>query len=109
MVLKLASWLKQMGYFKKVNFVFLVVGHTKKTADSSFNSLTVEFQRENIYTMQDSFQRLNVPDSVTVVPTTPEDFLDYDALFDDVNRIHSSLVVVTVMTCYQLSSYMKAT
>ena len=50
-VLKLAAWLKQMGYFKKVNFVFLVVGHTKNAADSSFNSLKVEYRRENIYTM----------------------------------------------------------
>jgi hypothetical protein len=85
-VLKLAAWLKQMGYFKKVNFVFLVVGHTKNAADSSFNSLKVEYRRENIYTMQDLFQRLDVSDSVTVVPTTPADFLDYDALFDDVYR-----------------------
>lgn len=61
-------------------------------ADSSFNSLKVEYRRENIYTMQDLFQRLNVSDSVTVVPTTPEDFLDYDALFDDVYRDLAGMV-----------------
>ena len=37
--------------------------------------------------MQDLFQRLNVLDSVMVMPTTQEDFLDYDALFDDVYRL----------------------
>ena len=59
-VLKLAAWLKQMGYFKKVNFGFLVVCHTKNATDSSFNSLKDEYCRENIYTMQDLFQRLDV-------------------------------------------------
>ncbi len=28
-VIKLAMWLKQMGYFKRVRIVFLIVGHTK--------------------------------------------------------------------------------
>ena len=81
-----------MGYFKKVNFVFLVVGHTKNAADTSFNSLKVEYRRENIYTMQDLFQRLDVSDSVTVMPTMREDFLDYDNLFDDVYRDLAGMV-----------------
>ena len=38
-VLKLAGWLQAMGYFKKVEFIFLIVGHTKNAADSLFNSL----------------------------------------------------------------------
>ncbi len=37
-VLKLAAWLKAMGYFRQVNFIFLVVGHTKNAADLLFNS-----------------------------------------------------------------------
>ena len=32
-VLRLAAWLKQMGYLKKVKFVFLIVGHIKNAAD----------------------------------------------------------------------------
>ena len=42
--------------------------------------------------MQDLFQRLNVSDSVMVMPTTQEDFLDYDALFDDVYRDLAGMV-----------------
>jgi hypothetical protein len=34
--------------------------------------------------MQALFDCLGVSDSVTVVPSVAEDFLDYDALFDDV-------------------------
>ena len=81
-----------MGYFKKINFVFLVVGHTKNAADSSFNSLKCKYRKQNLYAMQDLFQRLNVLDSVMVMPTTPEDFLGYDALFDDVYRDLAGMV-----------------
>ena len=28
-ILKLAAWLTAMNYFKEVNFIFLIVGHTK--------------------------------------------------------------------------------
>jgi hypothetical protein len=85
-VLRLAAWLKQMGYFKKVKFVFLIVGHTKNAADRLFNSLKHEYRKENIFTMQALFDCLGVSDSVTVVPSVAEDFLDYDALFDDIYR-----------------------
>jgi len=37
-VLKLAAWLMAMWYFKSVQFIFLVVGHTKNAADCLFNS-----------------------------------------------------------------------
>ena len=33
-VLKLTMWLKAMDYFKRVNFIFLVVGHTKNAANA---------------------------------------------------------------------------
>ncbi len=82
--LGLAAWLKQMGYFIKVKFVFLIVGHTKNDTDRLFNSLKHEYRKENIFTMQALFDCLSVSDSVTVVPLVAEDFLDYNALFDDI-------------------------
>jgi hypothetical protein len=91
-VLKMVAWLKQMGYFKKVNFVFLVVGHTKNAADSLFNSLKHEYRKKNLFTMQGLFKSLNVSDSLPVVPTKPEDFLDYDVLTDDVYRDLAGMV-----------------
>ena len=35
-VLRLVPFLVEMGFFEKVNFVFLVVGHTKNAADNPF-------------------------------------------------------------------------
>ena len=52
-VLKLAMWLKAMGYFKSVNFIFLIVGHTKNAADRLFNSLKKEYHKNNLYVMED--------------------------------------------------------
>jgi hypothetical protein len=85
-VLKLAAWLKGMGYFKNVNFIFLIVGHTKNAADSLFNSLKHEYRKKNLFTMEALFDCLSVSECVTVVPTLPEDFLDYNRLFNDVYR-----------------------
>jgi hypothetical protein len=39
-VLRLAAWIAQLGYFLEINFIFLVVGHTK---DRLFNSLKVMY------------------------------------------------------------------
>jgi hypothetical protein len=88
----MAAWIKQMGYFKKVNFAFLVVGHTKNAADSLFNSLKHEYRKRNLFTRQELFETLNVLDSMMVVPTILEDFLDYDVLMDDVYRDLAGMV-----------------
>ena len=99
-VLKLAAWVKQMGYFENVNFVFLIVGHTKNAADRLFNSLKHEYRQRNIFTMQGLFDQLNASDSVTVVPSLPEDFLDYDKLFGDIYRdISGKIKVNHIFSC----------
>jgi hypothetical protein len=85
-VLKLTVLLKAMGYFKKVNFIFLIVGHTKNAADSLFNSLKHEYHKKNLLTMEGLFDCHGVSECVTIVPTLPEDFLDYDRLFNNIYR-----------------------
>ena len=83
-VLKLAAWLKAMGYFAQVNFNFLIVGHTKNAADRLFNSLKHEYRKKDIFTMDVLTEALNVSECVTVIPTMPEDFFNYDKLFKDI-------------------------
>ena len=85
-VLKMAAWIQQMGFFRTVNFVFLIVGHTKNAADRLFNSLKTEYRKQNIFTMQGMIHTLSASDSVTVVPSDVEDFWDYDALFSKIYR-----------------------
>jgi hypothetical protein len=69
-----------LGYFKAVNFIFLVVGHTKNAADHLFNCLKLEYRKQNHFTFQDMVEALNRLEMVTVHPASPEDFLDYDKL-----------------------------
>ncbi len=50
-VLRLAPYLVEMGYFEEVNFIFLVVGHTKNVADTLFNILKKCYRPQNIFSM----------------------------------------------------------
>jgi hypothetical protein len=52
-VLKMAAWLMAMGYFKSVQFIFLVVGHTKNAVDRLFNSLKQEYRKQNLFTFDE--------------------------------------------------------
>ena len=38
-------------YFKKVQIIFLVAGHTKNTADRLFNLLKIDYRKENIISL----------------------------------------------------------
>ena len=68
-----------MGYFKKVTFIFLIVGHTKNAADRLFNLLKKLYRLENIFTMPQLIAKLRKSDHVTVHETSPRDFFDYDS------------------------------
>ena len=91
-VIRLAGWLTAMGYFKTVNFIFLIVGHTKNAADRLFNCLKTEYRRQNLFTFQALLEALNRSPMVTIHPTIPADFCDYDRLMNDLYRKLSGLV-----------------
>jgi hypothetical protein len=93
-VLKLAMWLKEMRYFKRVSFVFLIVGHTKNACDRLFNSLKHEYRKKNIFTMDELIVALGVSAKITVVPTVASDFLDYDGAFKALYNNLSGLVKI---------------
>ena len=78
-VLKMVTFLCEILYFKKVQFLFLVVGHTKNAADRLFNMLKRFYRLENLFTMAQLFRALAASDSITIHPSTAEDFFDYDA------------------------------
>ena len=49
-ILKLLVFLVELKYFKKVQLLFLIVGHTKNACDQLFNALKNLYRQENIYT-----------------------------------------------------------
>ena len=76
-VLRLLVWLTEMGYFKKVNFVFLIVGHTKNAADRIFNLLKLDYRSSNLYTMQQLMNALGRSKYVTIHNAVVGDFHDW--------------------------------
>jgi len=76
-VLKILAFFTKLGYFKQVNFIFLVVGHTKNAADHLFNALKAEYREKNLFTMETLVECLNVSNSVTMHTPVEADFLDY--------------------------------
>ena len=65
-VLALVPFLIEMGYFKKVSFIFLVVGHITNTADRLFDVLKELYRKENIGTMTQLYKTLNGSAKVTL-------------------------------------------
>lgn len=64
MVLRLALFLVEAGFFEEVEFVFLIVGHTKNPCDRCFNLLKKEHRGSNIYSMDQLMAKLNKGDGV---------------------------------------------
>eukprot|EP00956_Cyclotella_meneghiniana_P030656 scaffold77950_cov72-Cyclotella_meneghiniana.AAC.2 len=60
------EWLVEMEYFDKVNFVFLIIGHTKNSAVRLFN------------TVKQLLEVLSRSKYVAIVPTMEEDFKESD-------------------------------
>lgn len=91
-VLKLMVWLTEMGYFKKVNFVFLIVGHTKNAADRIFNLVKLQYRLRNLYTFRELTEACATSQHVTVHPTTVEDFKDWEKYLDNFYTDYSGMV-----------------
>jgi hypothetical protein len=81
-VLKYLLWVSEMGYFRKVNFVFLIVGHTKNSADRLFNALKLDYQMQNIYTVKQLLQVLGRSKYCCIVDTKEEDFNNWSLYLD---------------------------
>jgi hypothetical protein len=75
MVLRLALLLVELGYFKKVSFVFLVRGHIKNICDRYFALMKKWFHKTQIYTYPDLIEVLNRQDHhVTALPMDTDVF-----------------------------------
>jgi hypothetical protein len=75
-----------------VNFIFLVMGHTKNAADRLFNALKEVYQRDNIRTMEKLYKKLNTSSKVTVYKTDESQFVGWGAFLDLFYRELTGLV-----------------
>jgi hypothetical protein len=76
-VLLLIPFLVELGYFKHVNFIFLIVGHTKNAADRLFNALKHVYRRSNVQTFRQLLRVCGTSPHVTSVAVIDGDFSKY--------------------------------
>jgi len=104
-VIALVAYLVELKYFKEVNFIFLVVGHTKNAADRLFNALKEIYRLTNIGTMAQLLKVLNTSDKVTVHETNEKDFLDYSNYMTNYYRKLSGIIKENhIFSCSQDTS-----
>jgi len=53
------KYLVEKRYFKRVQFVFLVAGHTKNQADRRFNNMKETYHKKNLFTMDKLVEACN--------------------------------------------------
>ena len=67
--LEATSMADALGLLEGVNFIFLVVGHTKNAADRHFNLLKQDYWRKNLYMLNELVEAISIWQVVTVHPT----------------------------------------
>ena len=74
----MVPYLVECGYFTEVEFVFLVVGHTKNACDRIFNNLKGGYRLRNVWTFTQLLDVLDESYKVTIHATTHEEFFDWN-------------------------------
>ena len=98
-VLRLVPYLVEVGHFSAVNFIFLVVGHTKNTCDRHFNTMKKQYRVSQIFTMDQLCQALGSENvSVCRVDETA-DFMDYDTFLNSFYRKMPKIIDFHIFSC----------
>ena len=83
----MGAFLVEQKFFRKVNMIFLIKGHTKNMCDRMFNQMKRNYRKRNVYTLEDTYKILDLQDNVIVVPVKGEElFRDWDEIFDEIYK-----------------------
>jgi hypothetical protein len=82
MVLHLALYLVEKKYFKTVEFIFYIRGHTKNVCDRLINLLKIQYHKSNVYPMDMLVDVLNRMNDITFNYASSAYFYDYDKVLD---------------------------
>jgi hypothetical protein len=98
-VLRLAVLFIELKYYRTVNIIFLVAGHTKNAADRLFNLLKIQYRKSQVYTVEQLVDVLNTNQYVSCEKVGKEHFFDFGK-FED--KIYSSTPLSGNTKKYQL-------
>jgi hypothetical protein len=82
MVLRLVPYLVEVGHFSKVNFIFLVVGHTKNPCDRLFNLCKKAYRKSQVFIMDQLVDASNDTTHVSGCRVSADIMKDYQKFFD---------------------------
>ena len=77
-VICLAPYLPMKKHFEHVSILFLVAGHTKNTADQSFNLLKKDYRSENVFLLTKLIRVCNLNQYVSAYKCIWTDFYDWN-------------------------------
>ena len=86
-VLHLIPYLVEMNYFRCVNFIFLIAGHTKNACDRWFNRLKKTYRLSQAYTMESLKKQLE-SEHVKILSVEEGDMKDYSEFL---NRFYKKM------------------
>jgi hypothetical protein len=92
-VLRLATYLVEMGYFKTVEFCVYVCGHTKKACDCTFNQMKLKYRKKAVFTWSQAIETLNIKDNVRMIDAQESMFKDYGAMLGCFNGNFKSATI----------------
>jgi hypothetical protein len=85
-VLRLATLFVELHYYRHINLIFLVLGHTKNAADCLFNLLKKTFRKSQVFTMEQLQKVLDSNEYVECKKVGKEDFRNYGKFKDTVYK-----------------------
>ena len=84
--------------FLKVNFIFLVVGHTKNTADRMFNTMKKKHRKSNAFTMKELCDGLE-SEKVNMIRLEKDDMKDWDGMLGKFYRKYPKIEEYHIFSC----------
>jgi hypothetical protein len=81
-VLRLAPYISKMNYFRTVEFVFYVCGHTKNVCDRLFNQMKIWFHKGQVHSYHVALEILDEQPNVHIINATEEVFKDFGKMLD---------------------------
>jgi hypothetical protein len=85
-VLRLAPLCVELRYYRRVNIIFLVAGHTKNAADRLFNLLKVQYRKRQVFSMEQLQQTLDENEYVNCIKVDEDEFYDFGKFEDSIYK-----------------------
>ena len=82
-LLRLGAYFVEIGWFREVNFIFLIKGHTKNVCDRMINLLNIRWHKSNVYAFSQALDVLNSVEDVIAIDASENFHHNYNKSLSD--------------------------